>query len=322
MCVRKIVRFVILFIVATTMCSCTFRGEDVKAKVEETTPTNPTELVAVSPTPPPVTTDWGEDENGIYYIERNNRVYGWKDINEKTYYFNEDGYMHTGWLEKTDKKYYFNEDGSMAKAIVTIDGKDYHFASNGEYVIVVNPWNYIPDDYDTNLVRLSSAIGTTGSQGNAVCVEDLEEMIMDANQYSGAKVYVVSSYRNYNTQKSNFNNKVKYYQSRGYSYDDAYKTAATIIAIPNTSEHQLGLAFDIIDTRDWSLEERQENYAGQQWLMENCWKYGFILRYPKDTIDVTGIIYEPWHYRYVGKFVAKEIHDTGLTLEEYFASLS
>ena len=147
-------------------------------------------------------------------------------------------------------------------------------------------------------------------------------MITDANQYSGAKVYVVSSYRNISHQTSNFNNKVKYYQNRGYSYEDAYKTAATIIAVPGTSEHHLGLAFDIIDTRDWSLEERQENYAGQQWLMENCWKYGFVLRYPKNKIDVTGIIYEPWHYRYVGEFIAKELHETGFTLEEYFESLT
>ena len=70
------------------------------------------------------------------------------------------------------------------------------------------------------------------------------------------------------------------------------------------------------------MVEEQEDLEGQKWLMENCWRYGFILRYPKDKIDITGIIYEPWHYRYVGLEVAKELHESGLTLEEYMDSLS
>ena len=79
---------------------------------------------------------------------------------------------------------------------------------------------------------------------------------------------------------------------------------------------------DIIDTRLWALEEEQADLPAQKWLMENSWKYGFILRYPKGKIDVTGIIYEPWHNRYVGLEVAKELHDSGLTLEEYLQNLS
>ena len=305
------------------MCSCTFRSEATIADEIKEPIVVPTEI-ATGTIPIEPTTGWFSDENGKYYIAEENgeKITGFYEIEGETYYFTDTGYMYTGWHEENGKKYYFQEDGVMSKGIISIDDKNYHFASNGEYVVVVNPWNYIPEDYDTNLVRLNTDIATTGSYGNADCVEDLERMITDANQYSGAKVYVVSSYRNINHQTSNFNNKVKYYQNRGYSYEDAYKTAATIIAIPGTSEHHLGLAFDIIDTRDWSLEERQENYTGQQWLMENCWKYGFVLRYPKNKMDVTGIIYEPWHYRYVGEFVAKELHDTGLTMEEYFESLT
>ena len=79
---------------------------------------------------------------------------------------------------------------------------------------------------------------------------------------------------------------------------------------------------DIVDTRLWALEWEQADLPAQKWLMEHCWEYGFILRYPKDKIDVTGIIYEPWHYRYVGKELAAELHELGLTLEEYIHSLT
>ena len=94
------------------------------------------------------------------------------------------------------------------------------------------------------------------------------------------------------------------------------------MAIPGTSEHQLGLALDIVDTRSWTLSGSQANFKGLQWLMAHCWEYGFVLRYPEGKTDVTGIIYEPWHYRYVGKEVAAELQESGLTLEEYMSSLS
>ena len=109
--------------------------------------------------------------------------------------------------------------------------------------------------------------------------------------------------------------------NKGYSREEAEKIAATISAIPGTSEHQLGLAVDIIDTQIWDLVEAQENLPGQKWLMEHCWEYGFVLRYPKDGRESTGIIYEPWHYRYVGKELAAELHELGLTVEQYLDSL-
>jgi D-alanyl-D-alanine carboxypeptidase len=110
--------------------------------------------------------------------------------------------------------------------------------------------------------------------------------------------------------------------NNGYSREEAERIAATVSAIPGTSEHQLGLAVDIIDTGIWGLVQEQEDLAGQQWLMENCWRYGFILRYPKNKTDETGIIYEPWHYRYVGIELAEELRECGLTLEAYLAALS
>ena len=91
------------------------------------------------------------------------------------------------------------------------------------------------------------------------------------------------------------------------------------MALPNTSKHQLGLAVDIIDAGNPVLTSEQEKTATQKWLMANSWKYGFILRYPTNKTEVTGIISEPWHYHYVGYALAKELHDSGLTLEEYSA---
>ena len=94
------------------------------------------------------------------------------------------------------------------------------------------------------------------------------------------------------------------------------------MAIPGTSEHQLGLAVDIIDNRNWNLNESQAQMPTQKWLMEHSWRYGWILRYPNEKSEITGIIYEPWHYRYVGKEIAAEIHDLGVCLEEYLQMLT
>jgi D-alanyl-D-alanine carboxypeptidase len=93
--------------------------------------------------------------------------------------------------------------------------------------------------------------------------------------------------------------------------------AATAVAVPGTSEHELGLAADIYSSENMSLDESQVDTFTQQWLMEHCWEYGFVLRYPKDKNEITGIIFEPWHYRYVGKEHAEIIHKAGICLEEY-----
>ena len=100
----------------------------------------------------------------------------------------------------------------------------------------------------------------------------------------------------------------------------AQRQAAMWVARPGTSEHQTGLAVDIVDTSYQILDEGQENTPVQQWLMAHCAEYGFILRYPTDKGAVTGVGYEPWHYRYVGKDAAKEIMEKDITLEEYLSN--
>lgn len=107
----------------------------------------------------------------------------------------------------------------------------------------------------------------------------------------------------------------------GYSYVAAKERAAEVVAVPGTSEHQAGLALDFVSSEYRRLDEKQENTKGFQWLKEHCYDYGFILRYPNGKTESTGIIYEPWHFRYVGLKAAKEIKASGQTLEEYLGAI-
>ena len=148
---------------------------------------------------------------------------------------------------------------------------------------------------------------------------ELDERIIDAmsafvadTRAQGLNVILTSGYRSYQTQSWLFQNKVAQYGG-----DEA--TAATIVARPGTSEHQTGLAADITDQYYEYMNESLENTATYQWMSTHCQDYGFIVRFPKGRQDITGIIYEPWHYRYVGKEAAAYIMSHDLTLEEFLA---
>ena len=265
---------------------------------------------------------WKEDSGIRYYLnEDGSYAIGWMDLDGKRYHFNEDGIMSRGWTEVDGLTYYFCVDGAMARGEVEIDGVNHHFDSRGQRLILANPWNPVPDDYEPDLVELSSQYAVENCRVDSSCYDDLIAMI-DACNANVPTALVVSAYRDFDHQTRNYNRKVNYYLDKGYSQADAEREAATEVAVPGTSEHQLGLAVDIIDTRLWDLTSEQANQPAQKWLMENSWQYGFIFRYPNEKIDITGIIYEPWHYRYVGRELAEEIYNSGLTLEEYLNSLS
>jgi len=148
------------------------------------------------------------------------------------------------------------------------------------------------------------------------CYPDLQDMIDDCRNVSLSPI-ICSAYRDKELQTQLYNNKINQYISYGYSQEEAKQEAGKIVAVPGTSEHHTGFALDIVDESYQNLDENQENTEVQKWLMNNSWKYGFILRYPTDKSEITGIIYEPWHYRYVGKEAAKEIYDSKICLEEY-----
>lgn len=180
-------------------------------------------------------------------------------------------------------------------------------------LILVNGDNPIPDDYDITLTQLRN-----NQAVDSRCYPNLQEM-MDDCRAAGYEPLICSSYRTTEKQQQLLIQQIEKLISEGYSRKDAYKKATTSVALPGTSEHQLGLAVDIVDVNYQQLNSKQKNTPTQKWLMENSWKYGFILRYPSDKSELTDIIYEPWHYRYVGKEAAKYIYEKEICLEEYIS---
>lgn len=135
----------------------------------------------------------------------------------------------------------------------------------------------------------------------------------NAGRADGVELTPFSGYRSYETQTTLYNNKVAVMEGQGYVGDEAKIQAATIVMVPGSSEHNLGLAMDIVCCDNWF-----EDTAEYRWLVENAADYGFILRYPADKQDVTKVIYEPWHWRFVGVETAKAIKASGLVMEEYY----
>ena len=186
----------------------------------------------------------------------------------------------------------------------------------GEWnLILANPDNALPDDF---------TVETESVQGRFVMDKRVapivREMIADAKA-DGVDLMVCSAYRSIDKQKSLFADQVAQFMNSGMSREEAERTTATIIAVPGTSEHHTGLAADIVTPTHQNLDEAFGETAAGQWLQQHAVEYGFILRYPKDKQDITKIIYESWHYRYVGKEHAKRIKEAGLCLEEYLEQL-
>lgn len=189
------------------------------------------------------------------------------------------------------------------------------------YMKLVNPDISVSTDFinSVDLAEINEKY-TSGSQSSKYLdsriVETFNTMCKDAAK-DGVTLMAVSSYRTYAYQQSLYNKRVQRCINEGLSEEAAKKKAATIVALPGTSEHHLGLAVDIN-----SVEESFENTDAFRWLQKNAENYGFILRYPKDKQNITKIIYEPWHYRYVGVEHAKAINSLGMCLEEYVEYLS
>lgn len=175
------------------------------------------------------------------------------------------------------------------------------------YLTLVNSSYRIPDSYEPDLVYVCGS----GERLDREVAVHYEEMY-NAAKKDGVTLTPCSGYRSYELQERNYNNKVSFYESQGYSNKDAKVKAATIIMPPGSSEHNLGYAMDIVCVDEWF-----EDTAEFKWLTENAADYGFIMRYPKDKQDITKVIYEPWHWRYVGVDLAKELKNSGLVMEEY-----
>lgn len=173
-------------------------------------------------------------------------------------------------------------------------------------LLVVNQWNELPSNYAVELTELSN-----GERVDSRIYPALQEMFDDARA-QGVYPIVRDGYRTGEEQQDLMDEKIQAYRSEGYSRSDAKKAAEDWVALPGTSEHQLGSAVDINAEKEKSTNE--DVYV---WLAENAHEYGFILRYPQGKEEITGISYEPWHYRYVGTEAAQEIYGLGICLEEY-----
>ena len=185
------------------------------------------------------------------------------------------------------------------------------------YLLLVNEQNPLSQSYVPNeLQKLSSDITALGEsyflEKDAAIA--LEAMMKTLKAYG---VYVTSAYRDYEYQVKIFEQYVKVYTDMGYSREDAVAEVRRTSAYPGTSEHQSGLCVDFMSDGQSTLDNGFEDTTGFKWLGENAYKYGFILRYPKDKTDFTSYDYESWHYRYVGRAAATEIYFSGLSLEEY-----
>ena len=161
----------------------------------------------------------------------------------------------------------------------------------------------MPNDYEAMLVEIE------GKLVDITCYDALAEMLA-ACRKAGYSCMINSAYRDIVSQQQIWDERVQQHIKAGYSKKRAEEIVGLSVAIPGTSEHHLGLAVDL-----------GGSYSMYSWLGKNSWKYGFIVRYPTGKTAITGITYEPWHFRYLGEELAKEVYDSKLTLEEYFANI-
>lgn len=186
-------------------------------------------------------------------------------------------------------------------------------------MVLVNHTSKMPDDYTFDTKECGSATAVNKTLQTVACDAFLE--MQKAAAADGVTVWMQSGYRSVKYQTSLYERKTKYYLDKGYDNATAKEKAAAVVNPPGYSEHNCGLAADLNSPEHTGLDEGFEKTAAFRWLCEHAGDYGFILRYPKDAEDKTEIIYEPWHWRYVGVENATKINASGLCFEEYIETL-
>jgi len=181
---------------------------------------------------------------------------------------------------------------------------------------LINEENPLPDNYSPQLETVQGQFAM-----DARCAQYAKAMIAAAEN-DGVQLCVVSAYRSIEKQQENLESYTQRLINEGHSPEEAEKLALMEIAEPGKSEHNAGLALDIL-TYDWwethdDVTADFEDTEEFEWLQANAHKYGFIMRYPKEWEQTTGYTYEPWHYRFVGLHYAGEIRNSGLPFEYYY----
>lgn len=188
-------------------------------------------------------------------------------------------------------------------------------AASNDVLILVNKTNPLSEAYDCNLHLLKN-----GQNVADVMYEDLRDMLFTGEkEVKGLSFLVASGYRTRAEQTELFSEEMEKNRLSGMDTEKAYEDAERSLAPAGFSEHETGLCVDIVAETNQRMDETQEDTPENKWLQEHCAEYGFILRYPEGKEDITGFMYEAWHFRYVGKEAAKEITEAGITLEEYLS---
>lgn len=233
--------------------------------------------------------------NNKFYIHKNlNEYLEFLDLNSsKTV----DEIIQTVNIHRNHEYYEYSLDTDMSK----------------DYGIIVNKYYHLSGDYEPDDLVTISTKYSWGNSGSQKIRNDAYDAYIEMHQaaQTEANIYLMvnSSYRKYSEQERVYNN---YKTSHGEAYADS------IAARPGFSEHQTGLALDIFSLSS-SAQATFKDSDAYKWLKDNSYKYGFILRYPDGKENITGYKFESWHYRYVGKDLAKKIYESGLTFDEYYA---
>lgn len=181
-----------------------------------------------------------------------------------------------------------------------------------DLLVLVNKDHPLSEDYDVKMKTLDHSDKVAAE----VIIQDLQDMLADGTG-EGLRFCIASAYRSAERQQEILDQDIKKLTDKGMTEEEAYIQATKTVMPAGYSEHETGLAVDIVALSNQLLDDSQENTPETQWLHDNCDQYGFILRYPKEKTEITGIDYESWHYRYVGKEAAAYMKKHDLTFEEY-----
>lgn len=190
------------------------------------------------------------------------------------------------------------------------------YKKNEELLVLVNRQQELPEDDIPNLMTICNG----RLQASPLLYSALKEMLADAGN-AGCQYWIASAYRSRERQQQLVNEDIQALVNQGMDYESAAEETYKETQPAGHSEHETGLALDILCSENPYMTMEQENQEGNKWLRENSWKYGFVLRYPREKEDITGIRYEPWHFRYVGKRAAKFMYLHDLVLEEFYQSM-
>lgn len=181
------------------------------------------------------------------------------------------------------------------------------------FLTLVNRQHPLSEDYVPNLTPTAQR---PNIQMDAAACEALEKML-EAALEEGYTIIIASGYRDREYQEGLLDEDIASAMGRGMTYEEAYRYVIQETMPPGCSEHETGMAADLVSPSNQVLNEGQADTPENRWLLEHCAEYGFILRYPKDKEAITMVSYEPWHFRYVGVWAAEKIMEQNLTLEEY-----